>query len=281
MDALATVADRLRRAGRITILTGAGVSAASGIPTFRGEAGLWKKVRAETLATPEAFQNDPKLVWEWYDWRRQMIVGAVPNAAHEVLAEWTRTRPGVTLITQNVDGLHERAGAERLIRLHGSIWHVRCWRACAAGRENWRDDTVPQPRLPPSCPHCGGIIRPGVVWFGESLDNEFVAQAVAATACDVFLTIGTSSVVYPAAGLVHQAKNRGAMTVEINVDETQATGAVDIAIRGKADEVLKNLAGALGQDLRRRQQRPRPHAAIFAACLAWGWGPTRLKQSWR
>ena len=234
-------ADAIRRAARVTVLTGAGVSAASGIPTFRGADGLWKKVRAETLATPEAFENDPRLVWEWYDWRRGMIRGARPNPAHDVLAKWTRERPGVTLITQNVDGLHERAGADRLLRLHGSIWHLRCWQGCPNGRAAWLDETTPLPTLPPRCPHCSGLARPAVVWFGESLDPVIVAAATAATACDVFLTIGTSSVVYPAAGLVHQAKRRGAVTIEINLDRTEASGLVDIAIQGRAEEVLLDL----------------------------------------
>jgi NAD-dependent deacetylase len=240
---LAHLADRLARASRVIALTGAGVSAASGIPTFRGADGLWKKMRAETIATPEAFENDPRLVWEWYDWRRQMITGASPNAAHDVLARWTRERPGFTLITQNVDGLHERAGADRLIRLHGSIWHVRCWQQCPEGRRDWRDTTAPLPKLPPTCPHCGGIVRPGVVWFGESLDPEVVAAATAATGCDVFLTVGTSAVVYPAAGLIHQAKRHGAFTVEINTDVTDASAVVDVAIQGKAEEILTELAG--------------------------------------
>ena len=242
MTELADLADRLRKATRVTALTGAGVSAASGIPTFRGADGLWKKVRAETLATPEAFERDPKLVWEWYDWRRQMITGAAPNDAHHVLARWTRERPGFTLITQNVDGLHERAGAERLIRLHGSIWHVRCWRECAAGRADWLDPTVPQPRLPPTCPHCGAIVRPGVVWFGEPLDASVIAAASrAAAACEIFLTIGTSSVVYPAAGLIYHAKRHGAFTAEINPDVTEASGTVDLAIRGRAEQTLLEL----------------------------------------
>jgi NAD-dependent deacetylase len=241
VDQLARVADRLRTARRVTALTGAGVSAASGIPTFRGESGLWKNFRAETLATPEAFENDPKLVWEWYDWRRSVIKDARPNAAHDVLARWTRERPAFTTITQNVDGLHEKAGTERLIRLHGSIWHVRCWRACGAGRRDWVDTTVPQPRLPPVCPHCGAIVRPGVVWFGEPLNVEHVAAASAAAQCDVFLTIGTSAVVYPAAGLVHQAKRHGAMTIEINVDQTDASGVVDVTLQGKAEEILPAL----------------------------------------
>ncbi len=243
MDLVATVAERLRAAMRITALTGAGVSAASGIPTFRGPDGLWKKVRAETLATPEAFENDPKLVWEWYDWRRGMIMNAVPNAAHDVLARWTRERPDFTLITQNVDGLHEKAGAERVLRLHGSIWHVRCSQPCAAGGTDWRDETTPFPHLPPRCPHCGAHLRPAVVWFGEPLDPAVVARAGAATSCDVFLAIGTSAVVYPAAGLIQGAKRQGAFTVEINPEATPASDLVDVSIRGSAGDVLTALAG--------------------------------------
>ncbi len=241
MSSLDSIIARLRSALRVTALTGAGVSAASGIPTFRGEDGLWRKIRAETIATREAFEHDPKLVWEWYDWRRGMIALAQPNDAHRVLAQWTRDHPAFTLITQNVDGLHERAGAERLIRLHGSIWHVRCWNACEAGRHDWLDTTVPQPRLPPACPHCGSFVRPGVVWFGESLDPAIVSAARAACDSDVFLTIGTSAIVYPAAGLVQEAKRRGAFTIEINPDATSASADVDISIRGKAEEVLTRL----------------------------------------
>jgi len=241
VDALSLAADRLRSARRITALTGAGVSAASGIPTFRGVDGLWKNFRAESLATPEAFAADPRLVWEWYDWRRQMIANARPNAAHDMLARWTRERPGFTLITQNVDGLHERAGAERLVRLHGSIWHVRCSRACVEGRADWLDTTSPQPHLPPLCPHCGAAVRPGVVWFGESLNPRVVAAATGAARCDVFLTISTSALVYPAAGLVHQAKQHGAFTIEINIDDTGASDVVDLALKGKAEEMLPAL----------------------------------------
>jgi NAD-dependent deacetylase len=241
-DPLARAAEVLGRARRITVLTGAGVSAASGIPTFRGADGLWKKVRAETLATPEAFASDPKLVWEWYDWRRGMIRDASPNAAHDVLARWTRERPGTTLITQNVDGLHERAGAQRLVRLHGSIWHVRCWNACAAGRVDWLDETVPLPALPPRCPHCGGLVRPGVVWFGESLNSGVLELATRAAAdCDVFLAVGTSAVVYPAAGLAPHAKRAGAVVIEINPEATAASGLADIVIRQPAHETLPRL----------------------------------------
>jgi NAD-dependent deacetylase len=247
MTAIARAARALASARRVTALTGAGVSAASGIPTFRGADGLWKKVRAETLATPEAFAHDPKLVWEWYDWRRQMIREAQPNGAHEVLARWTRDRPAFTLITQNVDGLHERAGSERLVRLHGSIWHVRCWTGCPAGRADWLDERAPLPTLPPRCPHCRGLVRPGVVWFGEALDPSHVAQAVAATDCDVFLAIGTSAVVYPAAGLVHQARERGALTIEINPEATEATSRVDIVLSNPAEQILPELDHALSR----------------------------------
>lgn len=242
MQPLDALAGRLGAARRITVLTGAGVSAASGIPTFRGPGGLWKSFRAEELATPAAFARQPALVWEWYDWRRQLIRGASPNAAHDVLAQWTRDRPGTTLITQNVDGLHERAGSRDVIRLHGSIWHLRCWAECDDAPPDWFDDTVPLTPLPPRCPHCAGLARPGVVWFGEPLDPAVYARAVDATTCDVFLTVGTSSVVYPAAGLVYEAKRRGAFTAEINVDETEASSAVDVAITTAAEIVLPALA---------------------------------------
>lgn len=236
-DAVERVAAALATARSITALTGAGVSSASGIPTFRGEDGLWKKVRVETLATRDAFENDPRLVWEWYDWRRSMIRDAQPNAAHHVLAAWTRDR-GATLITQNVDGLHERAGAARLIRLHGSIWHVRCWNRCPAGRVEWLDDRVPIGTLPPRCPHCGGMVRPAVVWFGEPLDQAVLDRARAAAACDVFLTVGTSAVVYPAAGLIPDAKANGATVIEINPDATGASQVADVTLRMKAHEAL-------------------------------------------
>ena len=235
----------LRTARRVTALTGAGVSAASGIPTFRGAGGLWRNFRPETLATPQAFNRDPTLVWEWYDWRRSLIRAAEPNAAHHVLARWAREWPEFTLITQNVDGLHERAGADDLIRLHGSIWHVRCTAECAGGATEWLADDVPLGTLPPRCPHCNALARPAVVWFGEPLDPLIVERATAATVCDVFLTIGTSAVVYPAAGLVHQARGLAAKTIEINLDETEASGTVDVTIRGKAEEVLDEIARRL------------------------------------
>ena len=243
------VATALKGARRVTALTGAGVSAASGVPTFRGAGGLWKSFRPETLATPSAFARDPRLVWEWYDWRRQLIKDARPNAAHDVLAAWTRARPGFALITQNVDGLHEASGATNLIRLHGSIWELKCWTPCSEGAAPWRDDTTPFADLPPRCPHCHALARPAVVWFGEGLDPRITDAAEDATACDVFLSIGTSAIVYPAAGLLHHAKEHGALTVEINPDATEASGVVDVALRGAAEEMLPRLAEAIGRAL--------------------------------
>jgi NAD-dependent deacetylase len=228
---------------RITVLTGAGVSAASGVPTFRGGDGLWKSFKPETLATPQAFARDPKLVWEWYDWRRRKIAKCEPNAAHHVLAAWSERFPGFNLITQNVDGLHERARTRNVVRLHGSIWEVSCWARCSSSPPRWRDDTVPYEAIPPRCAHCGALIRPGVVWFGEPLDADMVDRARAAADCDVFITVGTSAVVYPAAGFLDVARRHGAFTVEINPEATPAV--VDLALRGGAETVLPGIDGQL------------------------------------
>jgi NAD-dependent deacetylase len=231
------LADRLRNASRITVLTGAGVSAASGVPTFRGPDGLWRSHRPETLATPEAFQRDPRLVWEWYEWRRQIVAACQPNAAHQVLACWQAERAAI-LITQNVDGLHERAGARDVIRFHGTLWELRCARPCPAAPRPWQDLTVPFPELPPRCPECGGPARPAVVWFGERIDPRVFERSLRATDCDVFLSVGTSALVYPAAGLVHSARSRGAFTAEINPAATGAADLVDLAIPMKSEEAL-------------------------------------------
>ena len=185
-----------------------------------------------------------------------MIAACRPNAAHDVIAAWSvggqtpiheathgvrlpyTERLEVVVLTQNVDDLHVRAGTQHLVRLHGSIWELSCWARCARGAAPWREERVPLPEMPPRCPHCGAIARPAVVWFGESLDQPDVDAALAATACDVFLTVGTSSIVYPAAGLVQQARQRGAFTAEVNLDETPASSLVDLAIRGRAEELL-------------------------------------------
>lgn len=232
--------DRLQHATRITILTGAGVSAASGVPTFRGSGGLWREFRAEDLATAAAFGRDPSLVWEWYAWRRDAIAACHPNPAHDVIAGWSRTLARCTVVTQNVDDLHVRAGTANLLRLHGSIWDLSCWKRC--GAPPWRDESVPLSPLPPTCPSCGGLARPAVVWFGESLPRRELDEATAACGCDVFLTVGTSSLVYPAAGLVHEARRRGAFTAEINLEPTPASAEVNLAIHGPAHEILPNIA---------------------------------------
>jgi NAD-dependent deacetylase len=218
----------------IAVLTGAGISAESGIPTFRDAGGLWKSFRAEDLATPQAFARDPKFVWEWYDWRRSLIAQAEPNAGHHALAELEKRTSEFTLITQNVDGLHDRAGSTRILRVHGDIWTLRC---TLCGRE--RHDPRPSlPELPPHCA-CGAIQRPGVVWFGESLPPEVWSQAEqAASGSEVLLVIGTSALVYPAAGLVHLAKASGAKVVEVNPAETPVSGMVDFSWRAPAAEAL-------------------------------------------
>lgn len=244
-DPTSGLAERIRGATRVTVLAGAGVSAASGVPTFRGADGLWRQFRPEDLATPQAFRRDPRLVWEWYSWRRETIARCEPNEAHRVLARWSQASDSVRVVTQNVDDLHVRAGTRGLVRLHGSIWELACWNGCADAPPTWRDERVPLPEVPPTCPHCGGLARPAVVWFGESLAEHDVAAAVESTACDLFLSLGTSSLVYPAAGLVHSARLHGAFTAEINLDETPASGEVDLTVRGRVEEILPLIERAI------------------------------------
>jgi NAD-dependent deacetylase len=188
-------------------------------------------------------------VWEWYDWRRQQIAACTPNRAHAVLAEWSRRDPTFTLVTQNVDGLHELAGTTDVVRFHGSIWDVRCWRACAASPSRWRDDSVPLPSIPPTCPHCDGLLRPGVVWFGEGIDPAVIARSELAARCELFLTVGTSSLVYPAAGLVQQARRHGAFTVEINPEATPLSDDIDLVLRAPAEEALERVARRLSEPI--------------------------------
>jgi NAD-dependent deacetylase len=221
----------------VAILTGAGISAESGVPTFRGDGSLWREYKPEQLATPEAFERDPKLVWEWYNWRRETIAKAVPNPAHRALVQLEKTKPRFTLITQNVDGLHDVAGSGKVLKLHGDIWRMRCT-ACGANFPNRR---VPLPKIPPHCA-CGGLARPNVVWFGESLPEGMMREAEhAVEAAQVFLVIGTSAVVHPAAGLIPFAKQSGARVIEINPEPTAATTIVDCALHGPAGEILPQL----------------------------------------
>ncbi len=240
--------EQLARASRVTVATGAGVSAASGVPTFRGDDGLWNDFRVEELATPAAFARDSRVVWEWYEWRRRLVARCAPNRAHEVLAAWSRRYPRFALITQNVDGLHERAGTRNVVRFHGSIWELACWEGCSSG-DRWRDETE-LTTLPPPCPRCGGLARPGVVWFGEPIEPLVLEQSLAALDCDVFVVVGTSGVVYPAAGLADEARRRGAFTIEINPEVTEATPRFDLALQERAEESLGRLEEELSSGRR-------------------------------
>jgi len=236
--ALQTAREWLRAAASIAVLTGAGVSAESGVPTFRGAGGLWGRFKAEDLATPAAFERDPLLVWTWYDSRRQKLAAIQPNAGHYALAELERSRPAVTLITQNVDGLHALAGNRNVVCVHGDIWLVRCTQ-CGSEVEDRR---APLPELPPKCAACGAITRPGVVWFGELLPRAAWARAeAAARSCEVFLVAGTSAQVYPAAGLIGLASGAGARIIEVNLEETPYSESVDLSLRGKSGEILPQL----------------------------------------
>jgi NAD-dependent deacetylase len=235
MDFPSSLIQLLRAAQRIVALTGAGISAESGLATFRdAQTGLWTKFKPEELATAEAFRRDPKLVSDWYDWRRGQALKAEPNAGHRALAEMEKRAPEFLLVTQNVDGLHMRAGSKRLIELHGNIHRFRCFENnCASD-----DFDVAHGR----CRSCGGNLRPDVVWFGEMLPAEALKSAVAAAEmCHVFFSIGTSSVVYPAADLWRRAKDCGAIVIEINKDPTSLTPLADYSFLGKAGEVLPAL----------------------------------------
>jgi NAD-dependent deacetylase len=243
--ALNRLADRLRSARAIAVMTGAGMSAESGVPTFRGADGLWRSFSATDLATPEAFARDPGLVWQWYRWRQGIIARAQPNAGHVALARLQDRIPAFTLITQNVDGLHQRAGSSNVIELHGNIWRARCVRGCGGVRD--ASGSVPAgERDPlPAC-DCGALLRPDVVWFGESLGEGPIERALrAARACDVFLAVGTSSIVYPAAALPLVAGKAGALVAELNLEDTPLTPHASLVLRGKAAETLPALEALL------------------------------------
>jgi NAD-dependent deacetylase len=232
----------LRSAKYIAVLTGAGISAESGVPTFReAQTGLWAKYDPHELATPEAFKRNPKLVWEWYAWRRELVSKAQPNAGHRALAEIESRVPHFTLITQNVDGLHQHAGSKNVIELHGNINRIKC------SREDVRIDSWTETdQVPPPCPRCGSDLRPDVVWFGESLPPQALAAAVeAAGACDVFFSIGTSGVVEPAASLPRVARDHGAVLIEINPEATPLTSRATYSLRGASGQILPELMPAV------------------------------------
>jgi NAD-dependent deacetylase len=227
--------ERMRAAACITVLTGAGVSAESGVPTFRGDEGLWKNYRAEQLATPQAFARDPDLVWEWYHWRREIVRKASPNQAHKALVDIESMVDQFVLITQNVDGLHLEAGNKNVLEIHGNIHRARCLSCTARMRLNNEKGFV-------SCADCGSGMRPDIIWFGENLDEALLSSAFAASqTADFFLVTGTSGVVQPAAALAYTALNSGGYVLEINLDPTPLTGTASATVLGKAGEVLPEL----------------------------------------
>ncbi|MCC7294037.1 MAG: NAD-dependent deacylase [Phycisphaerales bacterium] len=241
------IAARLRKASSVAVMTGAGVSAESGVPTFRDAGGLWEGHRIEDVGTPEGFTRDPLLVWRFYNARRRNLLDVAPNAAHHALANLERRCRDFALITQNVDGLHARAGTPNPIELHGNIWLNTC---TGCTHYEWADATWRATGNPsaasfpddPRCPKCAGRLRPGVVWFGEMLPDWAVRRAEQAVCrCDVMLVIGTSAVVYPAAGLAHLAAARGAFVVEINPQRTPLSKEADAVLSGKAGEIMPAL----------------------------------------
>lgn len=238
---LAQLRTRLTPTTRVAVLSGAGISAASGVPTFRGGPdSFWENVRPQDLATPEAFRRDPDQVWRWYDWRRGLVAACRPNPGHAALVSLEALTAEVTILTQNVDGLHQRAGSRRVIEYHGSLWTLRC---TACGRET-HDERVPLP-LPPFCGDCGGLLRPGVVWFGETIDPQVQSVAAdAAASCDLFLVVGTSGVVHPAAGLAGIAQRAGARVAEFNLEPGGLGGWVDDFVPGGAETTLPQLLSA-------------------------------------
>jgi len=235
------LAQALNRSTHTVVLTGSGTSAESGIPTFRdAQTGLWAQYRPEDLATPEAFDRNPQLVWDWYAWRRELVAGADPNPGHDAIAELAVLVDRFTLITQNVDGLHQRAGSKDVIEFHGNIMLSRCTSGHPAA------DITDSDERPPRCGQCGALLRPGVVWFGESIPETAMQRALDATrTCDTFFAVGTSAQVQPAAGLALLAKQNGATLIEINPAETPLTSACDYSLTGPSGEILPHLVTVL------------------------------------
>jgi NAD-dependent deacetylase len=238
----AQLLQRFAAAKSVAVLTGAGVSAESGVPTFRdAQSGLWAKFRPEELATPRAFRRNPRLVWDWYQWRRKLVAEAKPNPAHLALAEMEKLFARFHLITQNVDGLHQRADSRQVIELHGNITRTKCFDEGTIV-SSWKETGD----VPPKCPACGGLLRPDVVWFEEPMPEAEMEEAAAASAsCDIFLSIGTSTVVYPAAALPSEALRGGATVVEINPQPTPLTAQAHFVLAGAAGVLLPELLKAL------------------------------------
>ncbi len=234
------IAMKIAESTRITVLTGAGISKASGIPTFRGKDGLWHKYSPTELATMGAFMKNPKLVWEWYNYRRKIVKEAKPNQAHLALVKFEELwQDNFTLVTQNVDSLHRMAGSKNIYELHGNIFEVRCLNC---GKVYYDDKVYSDDELPPTCKFCSGRLRPNVVWFGENLDRDVLNAAMRASAtCDCFIAVGTSGVVQPAASLPKIAHDRDAFVIEVNVDYSGISIYADEVLLGKAEEMLPQL----------------------------------------
>ncbi|MDN3518981.1 NAD-dependent deacylase [Aquisalimonas lutea] len=239
------IRERLRRARSVVAFTGAGMSAESGVPTFRdAQTGLWQRYDPADLATPEAFERDPGLVWRWYSWRRERVAAAAPHAGHRALAEWEQRVPAFVVATQNVDGLHQQAGSGRVLELHGNIHRNIC-----SAERGVVTEPVPAGAddQPPRCPQCAAPVRPDVVWFGEALPEQAWQAAIrAAGEADVLLSIGTSGLVQPAASIPLMALEQGAAVIEINPEPTPITERVTVSFRGPAAELLPQLLAAVG-----------------------------------
>jgi len=228
----------------VIAFTGAGISAESGIPTFRGPNGLWRRFRAEDLATPEAFARNPTLVWEWYKWRMKVISRAKPNAAHLALAKMEAAGILRAVITQNVDGLHTSAGSRNVIELHGNIWRIKCSNSICNFKSMLSE---PPEEIPPKCPRCGSLLRPDVVWFGEPLPPEAWEKAVTeASRADLVIVIGTSGAVMPAALIPTITKDKGGKIIEINIGGSAITPIADVFIKCRASEALPKITEGLG-----------------------------------
>jgi NAD-dependent deacetylase len=235
--------EALRASRHVCVLTGSGISAESGVPTFREAlTGLWEKFDPHQLATPEAFLKDPELIWKWYRWRRELVTKVEPNAGHRALVELATRVQKLTLITQNVDGLHQRAGSKNVIEFHGNLFQDRCFvEGCIVTDAGRVADEVP------ACPACGGHLRPGVVWFGEAIPESALGAAItAASNCDLFFSVGTSALVWPAAGLAETARAAGAKVIEVNPNTTPLSGDSDFCLNGNAGTVLPDLVSSLG-----------------------------------
>jgi NAD-dependent deacetylase len=236
------VVKAIQKSSSAAVLTGAGISAESGVPTFRGQQGLWKKFRPEQLATMEAFLADPAVVWEWYNWRRQLIAETKPNPGHYALKDMAELFKDFTLITQNVDNLHRLAGSTRILELHGNIYRNKC---ADCGRQVTGEFDITPDALP-SCPVCGGRIRPDVVWFGEMLPEDVIEEAyLVSERVDVFFSVGTSALVHPAASLPLIAKRRGATLIEINPERTPLSDYADFSFQANSGEILPELVNRL------------------------------------